>query len=235
MQNPREVEDELKDWAGVWVGLFKPYYEYYLQFSNFIREEWKAGVFGDYMTEALLGSGLSCELIARANKRNYMRCGDDYIMTPSTAELVNARDFEKLEEFFKKADERVEVEYWRLMEVRVYSIGLIRADRLKSTLGLFDDAYIAIVDVWPPWFDITFIRRVGWDHLATFLYSQATGEVEWNGERVNDEVKNSAMQDVLEHIHELDTALSKLLRVMEVGFNGVVRKFARELGVDAGS
>jgi hypothetical protein len=76
---------------------------------------------------------------------------------------------------------------------------------------------------------------VGWEHLATFLYSQATGEVEWIGERVNDKVKNSAMQDVLEHIHELDTALSKLLQVMEVGFNGVVRKFARKLDGDADS
>jgi hypothetical protein len=235
MQDPRVVEGKLKDWAGVWVGLFKPYYEYYLQFSNFIKEEWKAGVFGDYMTEALLGSGLGCELIASGNKRNYMRCGDDYIITPSTVELVSVKDFEKFEEFFKKVYERTEAEYWRLMAVKVYSIDLVRADRLKSALGLFDDAYIAIVDVWPPWFSITFIRRVGWDHLVTFLYSQATGEVEWNGERVNDKVKNSAMQDALEHIHELDTALSKLLRVMEVGFDGVVRKFARKLGGDTGS
>lgn len=187
-------------------------------------------MFGDYMTEALLGSGLGCELIASANKRNYIRCGDDYIITSSTAELVSVKDFEKLAEFFKKADERVEVEYWRLMEVKVYSTGLIRADRLKNALGLSEDAYIAIVQVWPPWFDVMFIKREGWEHLVTFLYSQDTGKVEWIGERVDDEeVRNSAMQDILEHIHELDTALSKLLRVMEIGFSKVARKL-REMG-----
>jgi len=221
----KEDYNVLKDWASAWVGLFKPYYEYYLQFSNFIKEEWKAGVFGDYMTEALLGSDLGCELIASVNHRNYIRCGDDYIMTPSTAELVSVKDFEKLKEFFKKTDERVEVEYWSLMEVKVYSTGLIKADRLKNALSLSDDAYIAIVQVWFPWFDIMFIRRVGWEHLVTFLYSQTTGEIEWIGERVDDKgVRNSAMQDILEHIHELDTALSKLLRVMEIGFSNVARK-----------
>jgi hypothetical protein len=226
IESDEEDYSALKNWASTWVGLFKPYYEYYLQFSNFIREEWKAGVFGDYITEALLGSDLGCELIASANKRNYIRCGDDYIMTPSTAELVSVKDFEKLKEFFKKTDEKVEVEYWSLMEVKVYSTGLIKADRLKNALSLSDDTYIAIVQVWFPWFDIMFIRRVGWEHLVTFLYSQTTGKVEWIGERVDDKgVRNSAMQDILEHIHELDTALSKLLRVMEIGFSNVARKF----------
>jgi hypothetical protein len=229
MQDPREVENKLKNWASAWVGLFKPYYEYYLQFSSLIKVGWVAGVLGDYMTEALLGSGLGCELIARGDKRNYMRCGDDYIITPTSVGIISVKDFEKLNEFFKKTDERLEVMYWRLMEVKVYSIGLIRADRLKNALYLEDDAYITSVSVWPPWFDIMFTRSIGWDHLATFLYTQYTGEVEWKGDYVNkEEVRNSAMQDILEHIHELDTVLTKLLQVMEVGFRGVARKFGED-------
>jgi hypothetical protein len=39
------------------------------------------------------------------------------------------------------------------------------------------------------------------------------------------------MLDILEHIHELDTALTKLLQVMEIGFRGVARKLGGECGL----
>jgi hypothetical protein len=177
------------------------------------------GKLGDHIAEALLKSS-NCELMARANGWNYIRCGDYYVMVPSLVSEVKEEDREKILKFYEEVDGKLEIKYRHdLMYIYVLSGEEIKANKLKEALGLLTEPYIT-VDIMPPWFDIDFRTHDGrlWGSLS---YLQDSDTIKWRGRDGGDETKNSAAQDVLEHLHELDKAMAGLLQVLEIGLKGV--------------
>jgi len=228
--------DKLWEWARTWMEKLKPYNDYFEFIDSKIEKENPSsdyvtkkekeleimGKLGDHIAEALLKSS-NCELMARANGWNYIRCGDYYVMIPSSVSEVKEEDHEKILKFYEKIDGKLEIKYRHpdLMYIKVFSGEEIKANKLKEALGLLTEPYIT-VDIMPPWLDIDF-RTHEYERLwGSLSYLQDSDTIKWRGRDGDDEAKNSAAQDVLEHLHELDKAMAGLLQVMEIGLKGVI-------------
>jgi len=231
------TETKLWEWARTWMGKLKPYNDYFESIRSRIEKESPSsdydtkkekeieimGKLGDHIAEALLKSS-NCELMARANGWNYIRCGDYYVMVPSSVNEVKEEDREKIQKFYEEVNGKLEVKYRPdLIYIVVYSGEEIKANKLKEALGLMTEPYIT-VDIMPPWFGIDF-RTHAYERLwGTLTYLQDSNTIEWHewyGRGGSVEAKNSAVQDVLEHLHELDKAMAGLLQVLETGLKGV--------------
>ena len=221
------VEDELRRWAKNWLERFKP-------FTDFLRslnippqhevEEYYAKVFGDTIIEALLSNkALDCKLIAKFSEYGYVRCGNLYVQTRSSVREFTGSEAE-FKEFGRSATRMLQAYYWypSIIDVTVYKGEIIRADELAKALG---EVFITRVEVWPGSVYIRFRspRNENIRGDLMFVTSSSGGlSIYWAGVRSSEDVKNWAMQDVLNHIRELDKALEGLYSVINVGFKGVI-------------
>ena len=227
---------KLWEWARAWMGKLKPYNDYFESIASKIEKENPSsdyvtkkekelevmGKLGDHIAEALLKSS-NCELMARANGWNYIRCGDYYVMVPSSVNEVKEEDREKILKFYEEVDGKLEIKYRYpdLMYIEVFSGEEIKANKLKEALGLLTEPYIT-VDIMPPWLDIDF-RTHAYERLwGTLSYLQGSDTIEWYGRDESNEAKNSAVQDVLDPLHELDKAMAGLFQVLESGVKGLI-------------